>query len=61
MASAGPDFHRDSSPLPLQLLTGFKLKHGRLFGPIRQKPSMLEINIAFMIYCIYGICGRGFR
>jgi hypothetical protein len=30
MASSGPDFLRDSGPLPLQLLTGFKLKHGRL-------------------------------
>ncbi len=32
MASSGPDFLRDSGPLPLQLLTGFKLKDGRSYS-----------------------------
>ena len=34
MAPSGPDFLRDSGPLPLQLLTGFKLKHGRSTRPV---------------------------
>jgi hypothetical protein len=36
MASSGPDFLRDSGPLPLQLLTGFKLKDGRRWAVNRQ-------------------------
>ena len=38
MASSGPDFLRDSGPLPLQLLTGFKLKDRRYSGPTPIEP-----------------------